>query len=170
LVIDMTTSASVLGSEFNDFLFAPIGEDRNDMPLSVLSALARLDIDPWQEAGKLAQLPGEVATQRLASLIAALPPAAWLPGHSEPGTIAARLIMLLPRRSNSNIPLRRSAIDASDVTKFRAGLWMYAAFIVFMLTAQWVAASRQPSVEAGGTQAPASDTVSPQAPLSNSGD
>jgi hypothetical protein len=44
-----SASVSVLGTEFDDFLFAPIGEDRNDMPLSVLSALARLDIDPWQE-------------------------------------------------------------------------------------------------------------------------
>jgi hypothetical protein len=71
----MTRSAlgSLLGPEFDDFLFAPIGEDRNDMPLSVVSALARLDIDPWQEADKLARLPRETATQRLASLIAALP-------------------------------------------------------------------------------------------------
>ena len=71
----MTRSPSflVLGSEFDDFLFAPIGEDRNDMPLSVLSALARLDIDPWHEAAELARLPRETATQRLASLIAALP-------------------------------------------------------------------------------------------------
>jgi hypothetical protein len=51
-VVEMTYSgsASRLGSEFDDFLFAPIGEDRNGMLLSVLSALARLDIDPWQEA------------------------------------------------------------------------------------------------------------------------
>ena len=68
-----SASVSVLGTGFDDFLFAPIVEDRNDMPLSVLSALARLDIDPWQEADKLARLPGETATQRLASLIAALP-------------------------------------------------------------------------------------------------
>ena len=71
-VVEMTHSASVshLGSEFDDFLFAPIGEDRNGMLLSVLSALARLDVDPWQEAAQLAGLPGETATQRLASLIA----------------------------------------------------------------------------------------------------
>ena len=70
----MTYSASVsrLGSEFDDFLFAPIGEDRNGMLLSVLSALARLDIDPWQEVAELAGLPGTTATQRLASLIAEL--------------------------------------------------------------------------------------------------
>jgi hypothetical protein len=33
------------------------------MPLSVLSALARLDVDPWQEAAKLARLLEETATQ-----------------------------------------------------------------------------------------------------------
>ena len=115
-----SASVSVLGSEFDDFLFAPIREDRNDMPLSVLSALARLDIDPWQEAGKLARLPGETATQRLASLIAALPdgPSA----HLDPGTIAARLIALLPSRASSKIPSRGTLLDAGEVTKFRAGI------------------------------------------------
>ena len=100
-MVEMTRSASVslLGSEFDDFLFAPIGEDRNGMLLSVLSALARLDVDPWQEAAKLARLPWETATQSLASLIAALPdgPSA----HLDPGTIAARLIALLPRRAST---------------------------------------------------------------------
>ena len=51
----MTTAPmSVPGSEFNDFLFAPIGEDKNGMLVSVLSGLARSDVDPWQEAAKLA--------------------------------------------------------------------------------------------------------------------
>ena len=127
----MTHSASfsVLGSEFDDFLFAPIGEDRNDMPLSVLSALARLDIDPWQEAAELARLPRETATQRLALSIAALPDGAS--AHLEHGTIAARLIALLPRLASSNIPSRGTLLDAGDVTKFRAGIVMYACFYSF---------------------------------------
>jgi len=36
------------------------------MLVSVLSGLARSDVDPWQEAATLAELPGETATQRLA--------------------------------------------------------------------------------------------------------
>jgi hypothetical protein len=68
-----TTSLSPLGSEFDNFLFAPIGEDKNGMLLSVVSALARLDVDPWQEAGELARLPPESAIARLASRISALP-------------------------------------------------------------------------------------------------
>src|SRR5579862_3396368 len=98
-----SASSSSLGSEFNDFLFAPIGEERNGMLLSVLSALARLDVDPWQEAAELARLSRENATQRLASLIAAaLPdkPSVRL----DPGSIAARLIALLPRGAGFNIP------------------------------------------------------------------
>jgi len=92
---EMTHSApdSFLGSEFDDFLFAPIGEDRNGMLLSVLSMLVRLDVDPWQEAAKLARLSTETATQRLASLIGALPD----PLSVHPGLGAApRLIALLP--------------------------------------------------------------------------
>ena len=61
----MTPAASVffVGSQFNDFLYAPIGADRNEMPLSVLSALARLDIDPWKEAAELSELPTDTATR-----------------------------------------------------------------------------------------------------------
>ena len=52
-----TGSISQISSAFDDFLFAPIGEERNGMLLSVVSALARLNVDPWQEAANLAQLP-----------------------------------------------------------------------------------------------------------------
>jgi hypothetical protein len=50
-------STPYLGSQFDDFLFAPIGEEENGMLLSVVSALARLDLDPWQEAASLTGLP-----------------------------------------------------------------------------------------------------------------
>src|SRR5450755_2623824 len=95
-------SAPSRGSEFSNFLFALINEDKSGMPLSVLSALARLELDPWQEAAKLAKLPGGAAAQRLASLIAALPnePSAY----PDIGLIAARLVALLPRPASPNIP------------------------------------------------------------------
>ena len=147
-----TPSISVLGSEFDDFLFAPIGEDRNDMPLSVLSALARLDIDPWHEAAELARLPGETATQRLASLIAALPdgPSA----HLDPGTISARLIALLPRRARSNLPSRETLLGVGAATNPRAFIpmiFIYVIIAIFMMGAQWIAASRQPPAQVDNT-------------------
>ena len=97
----MTAAASVsfFRPEFDDFLYAPIGTDRNEMPLSVLSALSRLNVDPWREAAELSELPKGVATQRLASLIARLPGGRWPLADSR--AIADRLIQLLPHRGSS---------------------------------------------------------------------
>jgi hypothetical protein len=94
----MTAAASVsfFRPEFDDFLYAPIGADGNEMPLTVLSALSRLDVDPWEEAAELSELPKDTATQRLASLIARLPDGPW--AQADLKGIADRLIELLPRR------------------------------------------------------------------------
>ena len=43
------------------------------MPLSVVLALARLNLDPWQEAAELSELPKETAAATLETLIARLP-------------------------------------------------------------------------------------------------
>ncbi len=85
-----------LGCEFNAFLFSPIGDDRNGISLSVVSLLARCDLDPWQEAASLAAMPTDAATRRLESLIRALPDQPLTLPDS--GTVANRLIALLPRR------------------------------------------------------------------------
>ena len=53
---------------FDPFLFAAVGEQRNGTLLSVLSALARLDLDPWFEAASLSRLPATPATERLTLL------------------------------------------------------------------------------------------------------
>jgi len=165
---EMTRIASVsLGSEFNAFLFAPIREDRNGMPLSVLSALARLDVDPWQEAAALARMPGETATQRLAAMIAALPdePSA-LPA---PGTIAPRLIALLPRRAGSNIGSSEALLDAHSVINARAIIYVTFIFMYFLLLAQGIMASRQPQAQVENAHAPAPTTVVPKVPPPSSG-
>ncbi|HWJ18047.1 MAG TPA: hypothetical protein VNR65_04880 [Geobacterales bacterium] len=92
----MTSSASVtyLTRQFDDFLFARIDEGSNPTPLSVLSMLARLDIDPWEEAAKLARLPRAAAARRLVDFIAATPgaPSAYLNAK----TVSDRLLNLLP--------------------------------------------------------------------------
>ncbi|MFZ0425571.1 MAG: hypothetical protein WAL80_22060 [Xanthobacteraceae bacterium] len=160
----MTRSAAVsaLGSEFNDFLFAPIGEDRNDMPLSVLSALARLGLDPWQEAAELARLPPETATQRLVASIAAL--SDGLTVHLDIRTIAARLIALLPHPARPTVLPGAAIPDADEITKFRAGIRMFAVLIAIMLAAQWIVASREPQTQVDGKEAPLSNTVVPNPP------
>jgi hypothetical protein len=87
--------APLIGAQFDKFLYAPIREDRNGTPLTVLSALARLDVDPWQEAVSLARMPSDAAAVRLTALIAALPgePTKDIPALS----IAADLVTLLPK-------------------------------------------------------------------------
>jgi hypothetical protein len=89
-------SYSALGSEYDNFLFAPIGIERSGMLLSVVSLLGRMDLDPWEEAARLAGLSAHCAAQKLAALLRALPnPVPQL----DPDGAAARLIALLPRRN-----------------------------------------------------------------------
>src|ERR1022692_2866186 len=94
-----TPSPSAVPSEFNDFLYSPIGEDKNGLLVTVLSALARQDVDPWQEAADLDGLPRDTAVQKLTSIIATLP--GHQPMLDDPTPIAVRLIALLPRRAAS---------------------------------------------------------------------
>jgi hypothetical protein len=82
-------------SEFNEFLFAFIGEERSGQQLTALSALARLGLDPWGEAARLSKLPKEAATHALAASIGALPGGNWK--VSDLQSIAARLVNSLPR-------------------------------------------------------------------------
>lgn len=156
----MTPAASVsfFRPEFDDFLYARIGADRNETPLSVLSALARLKLDPWKEAAELSELPKDVATQRLATSIARLPTGQWAQADSK--AIAGRLIDLLPRRSNSKVALTGKA----------HGLWgMTGSTVATILicTALGVAAvvvvatSRQPVSPGDPADAPAFSTASP---------
>jgi hypothetical protein len=164
-----SASASPLGPEFDAFLFAPLGEERNGMQLSVLSALARLEVDPWQEAAKLAGLPGATATERLASLIASLPDERLT--HRDPGTIAARLIALLPHRASSNTAPLKTLLGAGAVTRSPAAGYaiMYVVFMVLALGGEWIMASRQPPTPVDKTHSPISGTITPRTPPSTSG-
>lgn len=90
---------TLLHSEFNDFLFAAIGDEANDMPLSVVSALTRLGLDPWREAARLSALPRSAASRRLADAIARLPDGRW--GSPDARKIAEQLVELLPGRRAS---------------------------------------------------------------------
>jgi|SRR5579872_5256326 len=133
------------------------------MLLTVLSALARLDVDPWREAAELAQLPRQTATQRLASLITALPDGPSV--HLDSGSIAARLIALLPRGAGSNFPSRETMLSTTDaMTNSRTTTIVFVIFMAFALGAQFIAASRQPSAQVDNAHAPAPSTVIPQIP------
>jgi hypothetical protein len=112
-----------------------------------------MDIDPWQEAAKLARLPEDAAAEKLTSLITAQ--------HGVPSVspdfarIAPRLIALLPRQPDPRIAPRK-APPGSGVALGSPALiiGVYLIFTAFMLSAQWIAASRQ---------APAQDENAPAA-------
>ncbi len=132
------------------------------MLLSVVSALARLDLDPWQEAANLTGLPVGTATERLASLIAALPDAP--PARLSPGTIATRLIALLPRQTRSDVAPRETPTGAGAVTNPRATVTLVIFMAVMLVTQSIILASHQPTAHTDDTGAPASSSVAVQAP------
>ena len=85
-------------SGFEQFLSAPIWEEKNGTLLSMLSALARLGVDPWREAARLANMPREGAAAALATLLARLPRnGVELPDYAE---LAQRLVGFLPERGS----------------------------------------------------------------------
>jgi hypothetical protein len=93
-----TDAYALQRSDLNGFLFAEVGVEVSGMNLSVLSTLARLEMDPWQEAGRLAHLPRLAAVEGLARIIALMPASIWsLPDAT---IIAERLVLLLPARSS----------------------------------------------------------------------
>jgi hypothetical protein len=90
------TELSRLESQYDAFLFASLCQD-DEMTLSVLSVLARHDVDPWDEAARLTQLSRKQAINSLASKIWKLNGERWSP--SEANILAVCLIELLPSHS-----------------------------------------------------------------------
>jgi hypothetical protein len=141
-------SASQFGPEFHDFLYASVGDDRNGMLLSVLSALARLNLDPWKEAAELSRLPKDTAIGRLASLIASLPDGRSAFPNRE--AIAARLIALLPRRAGLEIPSRNDLVGVSSLTKsHRLFIYVAMAIMAILLSVPYIMQSRAPPAPVG---------------------
>jgi hypothetical protein len=80
--------------EMDPFLFASVGEEVNGIPLSVLSALARLGVDPRDEATRLSHLTSKTAASQLARMFARLPDRPWT--SPEIRRITSKLVELLP--------------------------------------------------------------------------
>jgi hypothetical protein len=157
VVVTPGASVSFFRAEFNDFLYAPVGADGSEMPLSVLSALSRLDVDPWQEAAELADLPPDTATKRLASLLAHLPGGRW--PQADLRTIADRLIELLPRPGSSKGTGTETARRLHAMTHSTLAKMLICAAIGAM--AVFIAANRQPSSRTDHTDVPASNAATP---------
>jgi hypothetical protein len=148
-------------SSFDPFLFAAVGEERNGMLLSVVSALARLDLDPWFEAASLSRLPAAAATERLTSLLSSLP-SSQLKAPA-PATIM-RLVELLPqadRQAGRDLAGSRSA---AAVTKSKIS-WP----VVGLIVVAFVMMFAQQLAERRGSMGPSGGVISPAASLTDPG-
>jgi hypothetical protein len=102
-------------SRYNDFLFATVaierhGVDTDGNALTVLSALTRLQVDPWQEAARLANLSPDAASRALAATFARLPELNWK--ADDAAAAARRLVALLPAAAVRAVPLTAEAAAA----------------------------------------------------------
>jgi hypothetical protein len=151
-------------SQFDDFLCAPVGHERNGMDLSVLSALARMDLDPWREAASLAQMSTQAARGRMQALIAALPEESIAP--SDPEALAARLIALLPPRGISNLPARKvSPREASGGWARDHRVVVFLIILSVLLSTQLLMRGALRSTQSGSDNESAhSTTLSPPSP------
>ena len=90
-----------LRPDLDKFLFAAVGDEVDGIPLSVVSALTRLGVDPWEEAGRLSLLSHREAVEQLGRLIAEVPGSSRTIGEAR--EIADSLIDLLPKHNTSPV-------------------------------------------------------------------
>lgn len=130
----MTKSVSLfpLNGEYESFLHAPIGLDQTShgIELTVISALAQLNLDPWEEAAEMSRLSERGVIGRLATLLVAIRHSALTPQAAN--VAAQRLIALLPLRAfDSKHNWRalfsarcRAFINHCTAAEARLGLWV----------------------------------------------
>jgi hypothetical protein len=91
-----------LRPDLDNFLFATVGAEQDGVPLSMVSALTRLGLDPWDEAGRLSSLSKREAIEQLARLIAELP--GIRRPLAEAREIAGELVGQLPKHDSVRPP------------------------------------------------------------------
>ena len=157
-------SGSRLGSTFDSFLFAPIGDDGNGLPLSVVSAIARMDLDPWQEAATLAGLPADTAARKLATIFSVLPDQSLCGQDRE--TVAARLIALLPRPRSSLVRSTASLAGVRAVISSRlsTSVLLFSLYMLVLLASQFLMTRHDSPAPGADTHATPSLTSAQQTP------
>ena len=149
-MIDRALTA-IPSPECNDFLLAVIDEAPSGTQMTVLSALAQADVDPWEEAARLSAMPKVTAEKALVSTFDRIPGRNWSP--SEKVTIAARLVKLLPPRGGG--------METATMTLGRTGISLvWLAWIGFAIAASILSVSRHPAATVGSSiSAPSSPIV-----------
>lgn len=136
----MATSMTQLSRdpEYERFLAASVGADGTGASVSVLSMLARLELDPWIEASDLAKMHDAPARQRLEALLARFEDVPTL--VFDKGRVASDLLAFLPRRTKITQPSSDSAVAQSVKLAIGAPVyWIVAAILLF----GWIATLAQ---------------------------
>jgi len=130
-------------SEFDRFLNAFVGEDRNGSAVTVLSKLARLGLDPWKETAELVTLGRDGARAPMGVLLARFRDVSAL--ASDHGRVARDLYQLLPegRKAGS---LKRAASNVADGHPGKSGV-IWAVLTIIFVPLQVFMVGRTGSVE-----------------------
>jgi hypothetical protein len=117
-----------LRPDLDRFLFAGVGAEVEGIPLSMISALTRLGLDPWEEAGRLSSLSRHEAIEQLARLIAGLPGIFRTLGEAR--VVAGPLVDLLPAHDDAS-PLQVQIRPRYEIpTRLRSSHFWIICFIV----------------------------------------
>jgi len=153
----MRTLYAPLRPDLDDFLFATVGEERDGMPLSVISALTRLGLDPWAEATRLSSMETREAVEQLVPIIVRLPGERW--ASSEIRKIALRLVELLPSTSASHAATDAAPQSRAKIAPSKA-FWLVC-FLLLATAIVSMAANGDLSFGGHGQSAPVSPIEAP---------
>lgn len=97
----MANSRSQLSRDpaFEHFLGAAVGNDGHGTSVSVLSMMARLDVDPWDEAAALASMNNAPAIKRLETLMVRFQDVRL--SAPDRSNLARTLLAVLPQRAKA---------------------------------------------------------------------
>src|SRR3954447_10064342 len=117
-----------LRPDLDPLLVAVVGGGRNGIPLSTISALTQLGLDPWDEAGRLAGLAKRDAVEQLTELLLRLPGPSR-PLAEEVRQIAIALIDSLPTAKGIAGPAGMRNIGLTTTSRDRA-FWVICCVLV----------------------------------------
>lgn len=123
------------GTPFDRFLYSSLGQDTAGNGVSVLSALARLGVDPWDEAADLSALSNAGAQTRLTALLARFADVA-LPDRAPLASIP-ELVALLPATARN--PVQLGPLRLQNVLPERVKMPSYGVLIAIFFMALFVA-------------------------------
>ena len=139
-----TMSAKKYDPVFNEFLYGQLDEGATGQPLSLLSAMTRLGVDPWLEAAQLTRMSEETASLRLAALIERLP-SGTLGKRNDAVFIAVSLLKRLPRSGLAEEPtlqMRRAISDLGSFGKLKFVVCLAIAIYLSAVGAKWAFSER----------------------------